>query len=281
MAKSYTRTLFSGGETYRYVDISRYAGDAIASVPYSLRVLLENLMRHADDGIATEDMFNAVIDRKNAVDRPDEVPFHPARVLMQDFTGVPAVVDLASLRDAVMEAGKDPKIINPQVPVDLVVDHSVQIDSYGKEDSRSINVALEYQRNHERYSLLKWAQESFSNLRIVPPNSGICHQVNLEYLADCVRAEGGLLFPDSLVGTDSHTTMINGLGVSGLPPYSTGYVNWLQWILLVGCSIPMAIVGAKVAHLLPAKQLKYIFIAVMFYMGLKMIGVFSWLNLPL
>ncbi|WP_422477738.1 aconitate hydratase AcnA [Pleomorphochaeta sp. DL1XJH-081] len=215
MAKSYTSTIFIGGKTYRYIDISRFAGDRIDSVPYSLRILLENLMRHADKGIANEQLFNAIIERRADVEKPEEVPFHPERVLMQDFTGVPAVVDLASLRDAVKEAGKDPKIINPKVPVDLVVDHSVQIDSYGEEDSRSINVGLEYQRNHERYSLLKWAQKSFTNLRIVPPNSGICHQVNLEYLADCVRADGSMVFPDSLVGTDSHTTMINGLGVMG------------------------------------------------------------------
>ncbi len=215
MAKSYTRTLFVGGSPFRYFDIGRFAGQQINSVPYSLRVLLENLMRHMDSGLVDEHTLEAVIDRAGELERPSEIPFYPARVLMQDFTGVPAIVDLAALRDAVAEAGKDPKNINPQVPVDLIVDHSVQIDSFGTQDSLAFNVGMEYRRNHERYSLLKWAQKSFTNLRIVPPNSGICHQVNLEYLAQGVRAEQGILFPDSLVGTDSHTTMINGLGVMG------------------------------------------------------------------
>lgn len=203
------------GETFRYCDLTRFAGNSIHDIPYSLRILLENLLHHSDKGFISADALEAVADRTGTYDKPSEVPFFPARVLMQDFTGVPAVVDLAALRDAVKESGKDPGMINPQVPVDLVVDHSVQIDSYGKADSLDTNIAYEYERNHERYSLLKWAQRSFDNLRIVPPNSGICHQVNLEYLATCVRAENGFLYPDSLVGTDSHTTMINGLGVMG------------------------------------------------------------------
>lgn len=215
MAANTVRTMIVDGKTYRYHDIARFAGGSLRDVPYSLRVLLENLMRHQEALGLDDGVLRAVADRTGEVERPAEVPFHPARVLMQDFTGVPAVVDLAALRDAVAEAGKDPRRINPRVPVDVIVDHSVQIDSYGKPDSRSINVAKEYERNHERYSLFKWAQKAFSNLRIVPPNSGICHQVNLEYLADCVREEQGFLFPDSLVGTDSHTTMINGLGVMG------------------------------------------------------------------
>ena len=213
MDKTYIETLSVGGETFRYIDIVRFCGGKINSIPYSLRVLLENLMRHPH--MVDETVLEAIVDRSGKTERPEEIPFHPARVLMQDFTGVPAIVDLASLRDAVQHAGSDPTLINPQVPVDLVVDHSVQIDSHGSPDSRAINVALEYERNHERYSLLKWAQKSFSNLRIVPPDSGICHQVNLEHLAECVRSDNGMLFPDSLVGTDSHTTMINGLGVMG------------------------------------------------------------------
>ena len=203
------------GETFRYCDLTRFAGDSVQDIPYSLRVLLENLLRHSEKQLVSADALKAVADRTGTCEKPSEVPFFPARVLMQDFTGVPAVVDLAALRDAVKSAGKDPSMINPQVPVDLVVDHSVQIDSYGKAESLDINVAREYERNHERYSLLKWAQRSLDNLRIVPPNSGICHQVNLEYLATCVQAENGFLYPDSLVGTDSHTTMINGLGVMG------------------------------------------------------------------
>ncbi|PKL11077.1 MAG: aconitate hydratase, partial [Spirochaetae bacterium HGW-Spirochaetae-8] len=165
MAKSYTRTLFVGGSPFRYFDIGRFAGQQINSVPYSLRVLLENLMRHMDSRLVDEHTLEAVIDRAGELERPSEIPFYPARVLMQDFTGVPAIVDLAALRDAVAEAGKDPKNINPQVPVDLIVDHSVQIDSFGTQDSLAFNVGMEYRRNHERYSLLKWAQKSFTNLR--------------------------------------------------------------------------------------------------------------------
>ena len=215
MANSYIRTMVMEGASFRYCDLSRFAGERIHDLPYSLRILLENLLRHRDRDLISDTALEAIVDRTGATEKPSEVPFFPARVLMQDFTGVPAVVDLAALRDAVKETGGDPRIINPQVPVDLIVDHSVQIDSFGKSDSRDINVALEYERNHERYSLLKWAQKSFDNLRIVPPNSGICHQVNLEYLARCVQADSGFLYPDSLVGTDSHTTMINGLGVMG------------------------------------------------------------------
>lgn len=215
MATRYTRTMIIEGTTYRYHDITRFAGQRIAEVPYSLRILLENLMRHQQAMQLPDAVLEAVVDRHASVPRPEEIPFHPSRVLMQDFTGVPAIVDLAALRDAVADAGKDPRKINPQVPVDVIVDHSVQIDRYGTTDSLAYNVRLEYARNHERYSLLKWAQHAFSNMRIVPPNSGICHQVNLEHLAECVRAEQGFLLPDSLVGTDSHTTMINGLGVMG------------------------------------------------------------------
>mgnify|MGYP001043926150 CR=1 FL=1 len=215
MSESYMRTMVLEGETYSYVDLHSFASDAIHEIPYSLRILLENLLRHADKGLISESDLRAVIDRRASAEKPSEIPFHPARVLMQDFTGVPAVVDLAALRDAVKEVGKAPGIINPLVPVDLVIDHSIQIDSFGSSESCDVNVRLEYQRNHERYSLLKWAQKSFDNLRIVPPNSGICHQVNLEYLAEGVRADQGVLYPDSLVGTDSHTTMINGLGVMG------------------------------------------------------------------
>ena len=148
-----------------------------------------------------------------------EIPYHPARVLMQDFTGVPAVVDLAAMRDAVKDLGEDPMKINPLVPVDLIVDHSVQVDYYGTADSLKKNVEKEYERNGERYALLKWAQKSFDNLKVVPPNSGICHQVNLEYLGHVVMAEEEngrwTAYPDTLVGTDSHTTMIDGIGVMG------------------------------------------------------------------
>ncbi|MGI6433733.1 MAG: aconitate hydratase AcnA [Sphaerochaetaceae bacterium] len=209
------KTVIIDGKECRFYDIASIAGKKVAQMPYSLRVLLENLMRHQSALNIPATTLEALVDRSGNLKRPAEIPFHPARVLMQDFTGVPGIVDLAALRDAVQQAGEDPKKINPLVPVDVIIDHSVQIDSYGLSESLGINVTKEYERNHERYSLLKWAQKSFTNLRIVPPNSGICHQVNLEHLADCVCLKEDLLYPDSLVGTDSHTTMINGLGVMG------------------------------------------------------------------
>jgi aconitate hydratase len=215
MSEKFISKIDIDGKSYSYYDIKKFSKEKLEQIPYSLRVLLENLMRHQSELGFDDSVLNAVADRENKVERPSEIPFHPERVLMQDFTGVPAIVDLAALRDAVKDVGQDPKIINPHVPVDVIIDHSVQVDSYGVPTSLDENVEFEYKRNHERYSLLKWAQKSFSNLKIVPPNSGICHQVNLEYLAQGVREQEGVLFPDSLVGTDSHTTMINGLGVMG------------------------------------------------------------------
>jgi aconitate hydratase len=203
-------TLSLHNKMYELYDIRAFGDDTILKLPYSLRILLENLMRHHAHPHVTELSIQALLSRKG-----EEIPYFPARVLMQDFTGVPAIVDLAAMRDAVATAGEDPTLINPQIPVDLVIDHSVQIDHYGTTEALAYNVTKEYERNTERYSLLKWAQENFSHLRIVPPNSGICHQVNLEYIASVVQDDAGLLFPDSLVGTDSHTTMINALGVMG------------------------------------------------------------------
>lgn len=243
MAATCTQSLFLDGCVFRYYDIVRYAGPGIIQVPYSLRILLENMLRHFDGTSVDEAMLEAVADRTGTSVRPSEVPFHPARILMQDFTGVPAVVDLASLRDAAAQAGKDPEIINPQVPVDLIVDHSVQIDSYGRSDSLDTNVGLEYERNRERYGFLTWAQKNFSNFRIVPPNSGICHQVNLEHLAEVVRVEQGFLFPDTVIGTDSHTTMINALGVMG---WGVGGIEAEAVMLGQPCFIPIPrIVGVR------------------------------------
>jgi len=210
-------------ESYTVCNISMLEQKGIADIdrlPFSIRILLENLLRNLDGDIVREqDVVNVLKWGHHPNDEPVMIPFHPARVLMQDFTGVPAVVDLAAMRDAVMETGADPEKINPLVPVDLVVDHSVQVDFYGTSDSAALNVDMEYKRNMERYSLLKWAQKSFDNFRVVPPGSGICHQVNLEYLAQVVTSKTNdgakIAFPDSLVGTDSHTTMINGLGVMG------------------------------------------------------------------
>jgi aconitate hydratase len=191
----------------------------VARLPYSVKVLLENVLR-LEDGVSVSAADVEAIASWDAAAEPSaEIPFQPARVLMQDFTGVPAVVDLAAMRDAMEEIGGDPAAINPLVDVDLVIDHSVQVDAFGNERAFAINAEHDFERNLERYSFLKWGQQSFDNFRVVPPATGICHQVNLEYLAQVVysRENGGVLqaYPDTLVGTDSHTTMVNGLGVLG------------------------------------------------------------------
>src|SRR3989440_6737233 len=182
----------------------------VARLPYTLRILLENVLRNGG-----EDEVEAVAGWV-ATDEPSrEISFAPARVLLQDFTGVPCVVDLAAMRDAMRDQGGDPKAINPQIPVELVIDHSVQVDEFASRLAIERNVELEFERNHERYTFLRWGQGAFDNFQVVPPNTGICHQVNLEYLARVVDVRDGVAFPDTLVGTDSHTTMVNGLGVLG------------------------------------------------------------------
>jgi aconitate hydratase len=210
------------GKNYDLFDINKLEEKGIARVsklPFSIKILVENLLRNLDGRVVREaDLLN-IANWEKRYDTPREIPYHPARVLMQDFTGVPAVVDLAAMRDAVKKLGGDPTKINPLVPVDLVVDHSVQVDFFGTSDALARNVAKEYERNSERYALLKWAQKSFDNFNVVPPNSGICHQVNLEYLGQVIiagiRAGSAVAYPDTLVGTDSHTPMINGIGVMG------------------------------------------------------------------
>ncbi|WP_370325514.1 aconitate hydratase [Euzebya sp.] len=189
----------------------------IAALPYSIRVLLENLLRNEDGENITADDVRAVASYDPSVEPSEEILFTPARVLLQDFTGVPAVVDLAVMRDAVADLGGDPGVINPRVPVDLVIDHSIQVDSFAVPDAFRKNAEIEFQRNYERYQFLRWGQTAFDNFRVVPPNTGIVHQVNLEYLGQVVfrNPETGQAYPDSLVGTDSHTPMINGLGVVG------------------------------------------------------------------
>jgi aconitate hydratase len=191
----------------------------IKRLPFSIRILVENLLRKMDGRIAREQDLLNLAGWQKKYDDPVEIPYHPARVLMQDFTGVPAVVDLAAMRDAVKNLGGDPAKVNPLVPVDLIVDHSVQVDYFGTDDAVSQNVAKEYERNGERYALLKWAQKSFDNFKVVPPRSGICHQVNLENMGQVVVAENvdgqTIAYPDTLVGLDSHTTMIAGIGVLG------------------------------------------------------------------
>jgi aconitate hydratase len=195
------------------------AGVAIDRLPFSIKVLLENALRHVGRGFVTEEHVRALGHWTPASAGQGEIPFMPARVVLQDFTGVPCVVDLAAMRDAMARMGGDPARINPVVPCDLVIDHSVQVDHYGNAGAMKLNVALEFERNTERYQLLKFAQRAFENFRVVPPGRGIVHQVNLEYLSPCIqlRDQYGELtaYPDTLVGTDSHTTMINGLGVMG------------------------------------------------------------------
>src|SRR3954468_1160207 len=195
----------------RSYEISRL--DAVGGaerLPYTLRILLENVLRHGrDDDVA------AVAGWQATEEPSQEIAFAPARVLLQDFTGVPAIVDLAAMRDAMRDQGGDPAKINPQIPAELVIDHSVQVDEFATRLALQRNVELEFERNRERYAFLRWGQTAFDNFAVVPPNTGICHQVNLEYLARVVESRDGVAFPDTLVGTDSHTTMINGLGVLG------------------------------------------------------------------
>jgi len=213
-----SKTLSVAKTTYNYCSITDLAaerGVKLERLPKTIRILIENLLRNQDGSEAAARQLDAVLNWRVG----EEIAYRPARVLMQDFTGVPAIVDLAAMRDAVAEAGGDPAKINPQIPVDLVIDHSVMVDQYGNRTAFAANVEKEMERNFERYAFLRWGQKSFDNFRVVPPGTGICHQVNLEYLAKAVwtREEEGqtIAYPDTLVGTDSHTTMINGLGVLG------------------------------------------------------------------
>jgi aconitate hydratase len=206
-----------GNAEYDYFRLARLQETEVGNMnrlPFSTKILLENLLRHEDGRRVSATDVDYVA---RGVSGPDskEISFMPARVLLQDFTGVPAVVDLAAMRDALSEMGADASRANPLMPADLVIDHSVQVDSFGSANSFSVNALLEFQRNRERYMLLRWGQTAFRNFRVVPPDTGIVHQVNLEYLASVVFRRDGMAYPDSLVGTDSHTTMINGLGVLG------------------------------------------------------------------
>ena len=217
------RTLIVGGKSYDYFSLEAAAQAAglgdIARLPFSMKVLLENLVRLENGRTVTVDDIKAVAEWMKTRTSDREIAFLPARVLMQDLTGVPAVVDLAAMREAMVKLGGDPKKINPLAPVDLVIDHSVMVDNFGNAQAFRSNVKVEFERNQERYSFLRWGQGTFDNFRVVPPGTGICHQVNLEYLAKVVwtTEENGktIAYPDTLVGTDSHTTMINGLAVLG------------------------------------------------------------------
>src|ERR1700678_2214642 len=220
--RSALRSGDESSEIYRLSALERAGVGNVARLPFSLKVLLENLLRHEDGRFVFADDMRALAgwdptSAEGATER--EISFMPARVLLQDFTGVPAVVDLAAMREAMRHLGGNPKKINPLLPAELVIDHSVQVDKFGTANAFSFNADLEMQRNIERYAFLRWGQKGFQNFKVVPPDTGICHQVNLEYLARVVfsqQQEGTrLAFPDSLVGTDSHTTMVNGLGVFG------------------------------------------------------------------
>jgi len=216
------KTIYINDSEYKYYSLAeaeKNGLDGISKLPKSLKVLLENLLRYEDDLSVTKKQIDAIKDWLKTKKSSTEIAYRPARVLLQDYTGIPAVADLAAMREAVKEKKKDPKTINPLSAVDLVIDHSVQVDKSANPNSFEKNVEIEFQRNGERYSFLKWGQQAFNNFRIVPPGTGICHQVNLEYLSKVVWSEKykgeNYLFPDTLVGTDSHTTMVNGLSVLG------------------------------------------------------------------
>lgn len=215
-------TMTAGGREYQFVSLERFAhntGVELDSLPHSWKIIIENLLRHEDGFFVTKDIVLKVVNAFNCGDEVCEVPFFPARVLLQDFTGVPALVDLAAMRDVMAEWGLDSSFINPRIPVNLVIDHSLQVDVWASKDAADINLKKEFERNEERYCFLKWGQGSFSHFSVVPPGKGIIHQINLEHLSTVVQmaslGDSALLFPDTVVGTDSHTTMINGLGVLG------------------------------------------------------------------
>lgn len=213
------RTQLSVGDhTYDYYRLGAVATDAqLDRLPYSLKILLENLVRHEDGVNITKDDIQAVVNWDAKAEPTQEIAFTPARVILQDFTGVPCVVDLAAMRDAMNALGGDPTKINPLVPVELVIDHSVQVDNAGSSQALDLNTKIEFQRNEERYGFLRWGQTAFDNFKVVPPGTGIVHQVNIEYLARVVfgKESGNVAYPDTVVGTDSHTTMVNGIGVLG------------------------------------------------------------------
>ena len=222
MAESFNcrRSFSANGREYDYYSLPELGKQFdISHLPFSLKILLENLLRHEDGVDVTRGDIEALAKWEPKADPETEIAFTPSRVVLQDFTGVPAVVDLAAMRDAMQQLGGDPSLINPLSPAELVIDHSVQVDKFGSENALELNNAIEFKRNQERYSFLRWGQSALSNFRVVPPNTGIVHQVNLEHLARVVfgaEKEGRLIaYPDTVVGTDSHTTMINGIGVLG------------------------------------------------------------------
>ena len=238
-----------GDAKFSYFSLPKLEDARTAKLPFSIRVLLESAIRNCDEFNVTssdvENILNWTVTSKQDV----EIPFKPARVILQDFTGVPAVVDLAAMRDAMKRLGGNPEKINPLCPSDLVIDHSIQVDIARSKEALERNEELEFNRNFERFQFLKWGQSAFDNFLIVPPGSGIVHQVNLEYLGRVVFTEQGTLYPDSVVGTDSHTTMINGLGVVG---WGVGGIE--AEAVMLGQTISMVlpqVVGFKLTGKLP------------------------------
>src|SRR5258706_7753627 len=205
-----------GGKFYSLPQLGKSLGLKIERLPISLRIVLESVLRNCDGKKVTEEHVRQLANWKPKATRTDDIRFALARIVLQDFTGVPLLCDLAAMRNVAQKMGKDPKVIEPLVPVDLVVDHSVQIDHYGSKNALDLNMKLEFKRNEERYQFMKWGMQAFDTFKVVPPGIGIVHQVNLEYLARGVhKSRDGVCYPDTLVGTDSHTTMINGIGVVG------------------------------------------------------------------
>src|SRR5215472_18182538 len=203
------------GKFYSLPALEKTLGVKISRLPISIRIVLESVLRNCDGKKVTEEHVRQLASWSPTAARTDEIPFVVARVVLQDFTGVPLLCDLAAMRGVAHRMGKNPKVIEPLVPVDLVVDHSVQVDHYGTKNALDLNMKVEFQRNAERYKFMKWGMQAFDTFKVVPPGIGIVHQVNLEYLARGVHEKEGVYYPDTLVGTDSHTTMINGIGVVG------------------------------------------------------------------
>ena len=252
-------TLEINHKTYHYVDLAGFceqAGKSIKQLPYALRILLEGCVRNAGQNGFHGDAVNAILNWIPALDHQQcAVPFLPARVLMQDFTGLPVLNDLTALRAAILRDGKDPKRVNPLIPSDLVIDHSLQVQAYARPDARMINESEEFRQNYERYQFLKWSQQAYANLRVLPPGLGICHQVNLEHLAQtafiATQSDGSnLIYPDSVLGTDSHTTMINGLGVLG---WGVGGIEALAALLGYPTEFPIPrVIAVRLTGNLPA-----------------------------
>ena len=212
------QALHCGDREYDYWSLAALPAERLARLPFSLKILLENQLRFEDGVNVTRSDIEALLNWDAKAAPSHEISFTPARVIMQDFTGVPCVVDLAAMREAITRLGGDAEKVNPLAPAEMVVDHSVQVDEYGSSHALADNTRMEFERNGERYAFLRWGQSAFRNFRVVPPNTGIVHQVNVEYLARVIFAKEGerlQAYPDTVVGTDSHTTMVNGLGVLG------------------------------------------------------------------